>query len=106
MWATLAASLILAIFVHVATCPPCFDNVCASARTDGSVVKLPITTATDLRNSGDGNSAHPFAALLSGIVSAPIEESLPAGSKVRACSLEPLHRNSALAHRESVVLLT
>ena len=101
-----AFALILALFTHVVSCVPCYDDdVCASARIEGTFLQTLKAETLDVGNAADDGAAKVL--VRTALETAALLVVLPEAADVqtgRSLS-ETLPRNSALAHRRTVVLV-
>jgi len=106
MMSLVASVLALTLFTHVATCDPCYDDdVCAAARID-NVAKFAAAKIVEVGKAKGDATVLPVPQR-----SATAVAILPTAAELHTIGAgffdisEPLHRNSALAHRRTVVLL-
>lgn len=104
--ASCVVTLMLALFTHIVTCAPCYDDdVCASARIEGAFLQVLKAENLDFGKPADGGPSKIFvqtALKLASPVAVP-----PQAADIQTGRLlsENLPRNSALAHRRTVVLV-
>ena len=101
-------ALLFALFTHVVTCAPCYDDdLCGSARIDANIQQIIDVHTLDVGNSTDGGyrnvlvpSAFELTALCNSTV---LSEAVDV--RLRSSVRENIYRNSSLAHRQTVVLV-
>ena len=103
-----AVVLIFTLFAHVITCAPCYDDdVCASARIDGNILQAIDVQTVDVGNSSDGGNTkvivQPTLELAAVLNSTDLSRAVSA--YYASPNREIWHRNSSLAHRQTVVLV-
>jgi hypothetical protein len=107
MMSLVASVLALTLFTHVVTCDPCYDDdVCAAARID-NVAKFVVAKAIEV-DGAKGKHAVPRIPESSAGAIAVLETGWDlrlTDDTASHVSPEPQHRNSALAHRRTVVFL-
>jgi hypothetical protein len=106
MMSLFASVLALTLFTHVATCDPCYDDdVCAAARID-NVAKFTVAKIVEIgKAKGDTTVFLQPQRSVSAVAVLPTALEWHAIGAGFSGIQEPLHRNSTLAHRRTVVLL-